>query len=70
MKLQQESLENEKDRQKDIEIALINAEAKDQTNKLNLDLEKMMKEFEIKEREIELKQQALDKEGDTIPNGV
>ena len=69
-KFQQETLENDKDRQKDIEIALINAEAKDQTNKLNLDLEKMMKDFEIKEREIELKQQALDKEGDTIPNGV
>lgn len=69
MKLQQESLEKDKDRQKDIEIALINAEARDQTNKLNLDLEKMMKDFEIKEREIELKQQALDKEGDTIPNG-
>lgn len=69
MKFQQESLEKDKDRQKDIEIALINAEARDQTNKLNLDLEKMMKDFEIKEREIELKQQALDKEGDTIPNG-
>lgn len=69
MKFQQETLENDKDRQKDIEIALINAEAKDQTNKLNLDLEKMMKDFEIKEKEIELKQQALDKEGDTIPNG-
>jgi len=69
MKLQQESLEKDKDRQKDIEIALINAEARDQTNKLNLDLEKMLKDFEIKEREIELKQQALDKEGDTIPNG-
>ncbi len=69
-KFQQEALENDKDRQKDIEIALINAEARDQTNKINLDLEKMMKDFEIKEREIELKQQALDKENDLEPNGV
>ena len=68
-KVERESLEKEKDRQKDIEIALINAEAKDVEGKLNLDLEKMMKQFELKERELDLKQQALDKENDLTPDG-
>tara|TARA_R110002074_G_scaffold104805_1_gene226456 strand:- start:537 stop:2765 length:2229 start_codon:yes stop_codon:yes gene_type:complete len=66
---QQETLDKDKDRQKDIEIALINAEAKDQTNKLQLDLQKMVNDFELKERELDLKQQALDKEGDLTPDG-
>lgn len=59
MKVQQEAIDKEKDRQKDIEIALINAEAKDTSDKLNLDLQKMMKDFEVKEREISLKEQEL-----------
>lgn len=66
---EREAIEKEKDRQKDIEIALINAEARDSEGKLNLDLEKMMRNFELKERELELKQQALDKEGDLTPDG-
>lgn len=69
MKMQQEELSKDKDRQVEIEKALIAAEARDQTDKLQLDMEKMMRDFEIKEREIRLKQEALDKEGDTIPNG-
>ena len=68
--MQQDELSKDKDRQVEIEKALIAAEAKDQTNKIQLDMEKMMRDFEIKEREIRLKQEALDKEGDTIPNGV
>lgn len=68
-KMQQEELSKDKDRQVEIEKALIAAEARDQTDKLQLDMEKMMRDFEIKEREIRLKQEALDKEGDTIPNG-
>jgi hypothetical protein len=63
-------LEKDKDRQVDIEVALINAEARDQTNKLNLDMEKMLREFELKEQELELKEKALYKEGDTEPNGA
>ncbi len=69
MRMQQEAQEKDKDRQTDIEIALINAEAKDQTNRLNIDLQKIMQDYDIKQKEVELKREALDKEGDTIPNG-
>ena len=72
MQLQQaqmQILEKDKDRQKDIEIALINAEAKDQSDKLNIDIQKMVQDYELKQREIELKQQALEKENDLEPNG-
>jgi hypothetical protein len=69
MQMQVDAQENDKDRQKDIEIALINAEAKDQSNRLNIDLEKIVRDYDIKERELELKREALDKEGDTEPNG-
>jgi len=68
-KMQTEMLNNEKDRQVEIEKALIAAEAKDQSDKLQLDMEKMLRDFEVKEQEIKLKEKALDKEGDTIPNG-
>ena len=67
--LQAEAIEKDKDRQVEIEKALIAAEAKDQTGKMELDLEKMRRDFEIKEQEIKLKEEALRKEGDTIPNG-
>jgi hypothetical protein len=66
---QMQALEKDKDRQKDIEIALINAEAKDQSDKLNIDIQKMVQDYELKQREIDLKQQALEKEGDLEPNG-
>lgn len=66
---QMATIEKDKDRQKDIEIALINAEAKDQTGKLNLDLQKMVQDFELKQKELDLKEQALYKEGDLEPNG-
>lgn len=68
--LEQEKLERDKDRQVEIEKALIAAEAKDSTNKLQLDMEKMIRDFELKEKEIQLKERALEKEGDTEPNGV
>jgi hypothetical protein len=55
MKAQAESLDKEKDRQKDIEIALINAESKNNPEGTSLALEKMMKDFDIKERELDLK---------------
>jgi hypothetical protein len=69
MQMQMDAQEKDKDRQKDIEIALINAEAKDQTNRLNIDLEKIVRDYDIKEKELELKREALDKEGDLEPNG-
>jgi hypothetical protein len=61
MELEAENIENEKDRQKDIEIALINAESKQQSSSgvESLQLEKMIKEHEIKERELELKEREL-----------
>lgn len=68
-KLQMEIQEKDKDRQKDIEIALINAEAKDDTDRLNIDIQKIAQEYDIKSKEIDLKREALAKEGDTIPNG-
>lgn len=68
-KMQVESQERDKDRQKDIEIALINAEAKDDTDRLNIDIQKIAQEYDIKSKEIDLKREALAKEGDTIPNG-
>jgi hypothetical protein len=68
-KMQMEELSKDKDRQVEIEKALIAAEARDQSDKLQLDMEKMLRDFEIKEQEIRLKERALDKEGDTIPNG-
>jgi hypothetical protein len=67
--MQMEEISKDKDRQKDIEIALINAEAKDQTGKLNLDLQKMVNDFEVKQRELELKERALSQEGDLNPSG-
>jgi hypothetical protein len=59
MQLEAENLEREKDRQKDIEIALIAAESKDQTDVNSLNLEKMVQDFELRKRELELKEQEL-----------
>jgi len=74
MQMQQRSeqvalIEKEKDRQLEIEKALIVAESNDSTDKINLDLEKFMKEYELKNKELDLKEQALYREGDTEPNG-
>ena len=49
----------EKDRQKDIELALIGAEAKKDVEGNNLNLERMVREFEIKERELDLREKEL-----------
>jgi len=53
------ALENEKDRQKDIEIALINAESKKDEEGNTLNLEKMVRDFEIKERELDIREKEL-----------
>ena len=60
MAKQAESLDKEKDRQKDIEIALINAESKTSVESTSLALQKMMRDFEIKERELDLKTAELE----------
>ena len=60
MQQQAEALEKEKDRQKDIEIALISAESKKDTEGHTLNLEKMVRDFEVKERELEMRQRELD----------
>jgi len=59
MAAEAEGLEREKDRQKDIEIALISAESKKDVEGNNLNLEKMVRDFEIKERELELREREL-----------
>ena len=59
MEKESENLEREKDRQKDIEIALINAESKKDQEGYSLNLEKMIKDFEIKNRELDIKEQEL-----------
>lgn len=62
MQIQQQQMElnnidKEKDRQLQIELALINAEADDKKNSTSL--EKMMKDFEIKQKQLELKEQEI-----------
>ena len=60
-KIQQESLEKEKDRQTDIEIALINAEAKQDPASENFNLQKLMQDFEVKQRELDIKEQEIER---------
>lgn len=56
--IQQASLDKEKDRQLQIEVALIGAESTDKASQTNL--EKMMQDFQIKQQEIALKERDLD----------
>ena len=56
--IQQAALDKEKDRQLQIEVALIGAEAKDKDS--NTTLEKMMRDFEIKQQELALKERDLE----------
>lgn len=57
---QLELQDKDKDRQTKIEIALIQAEAADQTNRLNIDLEKIAQEYMFKERELSIKEKEVD----------
>jgi len=59
-KAEQESLDKEKDRQTEIEIALIGAEARQNPEGDSFNLQKMMQEFEVKQRELDLKEKELD----------
>ena len=68
--IQQEAIDKEKDRQLELEKALISAESKStDSQKLSMDLEKMRRQLDQKDRELDLKQQALDREGDLTPDG-
>lgn len=70
VQIQQQAIDKEKDRQLELEKALIAAEAKnDGGQKIQLDYERMVRELDQKDRELDLKQQALDKEGDLTPDG-
>jgi hypothetical protein len=55
--LEVQQLDKEKDRQLQIELALIAAENDDKKNSASL--EKMMKDFEIKQKQLELKEQEI-----------
>ena len=55
--LQLQQVDKEKDRQLQIELALINAENDDKKNSASL--EKMMRDFEIKQKQLELKEQEI-----------
>jgi hypothetical protein len=59
LEIQQEGVEKEKDRQLQLELALINAEASDSSGKENLQLQEMLKKYEMKERELDIKEQEL-----------
>jgi len=59
MAVEAENIEKEKDRQKDIEIALISAESRKDTEGHSLNLEKMIRDFEVKQRELDLKEREL-----------
>ena len=56
--IQQAALDKEKDRQLQIEVALIGAESDDKASQNNL--EKMLQDFQIKQQEIALKERDLD----------
>jgi len=60
MQQEAENIEKEKDRQKDIEIALINAESKKDVEASELNLQKMMQDFEFKQRDLDLREQELE----------
>ena len=68
-KMQMEELSKDKDRQVEIEKALIQAESRDQSDKIQLDMEKMIRDYEVKEKELALKERALEKEDDLEPDG-
>ena len=72
IKFEAETLEKEKDRQKDIEIALINAESKQDSEGHSLNLEKMIRDFELKQRELDIKERELEAKmrGDESDNNI
>ena len=65
MQIQQQELERaaidkEKDRQLDIEVALINAEARKNPELDSFNMQKLMQDFENKQRELDIREKELD----------
>ena len=65
MQMQQQELERaaidkEKDRQLDIEVALINAEARKNPELDSFNMQKLMQDFENKQRELDIREKELD----------
>ena len=58
-KLEQTKIESEKDRQKDIEIALINAEAKQNPELDGFNMQKLMQDFELKQQELSIREKEV-----------
>ena len=56
--MQTDQLNKEKDRQTDIEIALIQAESAEKNASANL--QKMMQDFQIKQQDLAIKEKAID----------
>lgn len=58
-KTEQQLIESEKDRQKDIEIALISAESRKNPELDSFNMQKMMQDFENKQRELDIREKEL-----------
>jgi len=59
-KAEQELIENEKDRQKDIEIALIGAESRKNPETDAFNMQKMMQDFEMRQKELSVRERELE----------
>ena len=59
-KAEQELIENEKDRQKDIEIALIGAESRKNPEADAFNMQKMMADFEMRQKELSVRERELE----------
>jgi hypothetical protein len=68
--MQMEALEKDKDRQAKIEVALINAEARRDPAAENFNLQKMMQDFEVKQRELDLTEQEIQRKSQADENNA
>ena len=57
--MEQDAIEKEKDRQLDIEVALINAEARKNPELDSFNMQKLMQDFENKQRELDIREREL-----------
>jgi hypothetical protein len=58
--MERASIDKEKDRQLDIEVALINAEARKNPELDSFNMQKLMQDFENKQRELDIREKELD----------
>ena len=65
-----DALEKDKDRQAKIEVALINAEARRDPAAENFNLQKMMQDFEVKQRELDLTEQEIQRKSQADENNA